>query len=766
MMNTKVRFDGFALFDYAGVEKHLEKMAAKGWQLSKIVRGAWIYKKAVPAKVRYAVTFIPTVSAYDPVETNETARLDDYCESVGWKKVTDWLQMQIYCTDDPDAKPLETDESVRLDVIRRSMRRSYLVFHILFLLVFLLQGWNMSNTYQFDPIGFLSQDMSLYLLAILISGISFIIFNLIYLAVWLYRSKKSVEAGGTCVPVRYYRVFAKASLIWILILLVLMLYSIDSVLAGVMIVLLLVYFLTIYAVQLIHEFMRHRGFEKGANIGVTIAIAVVFALIFTISSNRLTYHYIEKRSIPDDTYYEKDIWWNVYYDNIPVRIEDLMDTVHEKYSYQMEEKESFLLSLKDCEQSPIPYGADAPYLWYEVLYVKYEGMYDWCLNHYLNQYEYLTESMNESIPWANIENKNGFAEVDVYNWQTGDGYDDYAKVNKIYRNYSEGKPINEWILCRDKMIINVQTEWELTDEQMRDLVIRIARYEPIEYDVDFEINGSTTAENTDDLANGDVLMEDLTYQFADGTTVKCQGNPASYDFSYQLEDGTEILTINDKLLLYKQQKDNKNSLEYRWKYWNLSDVVGVDEEVKEKVCTYLESLELGYDIETALENAYADYLDCEKKWIFSDFQTHDLRRYMTLTVDRETFFSYENVLFIPEVPHFTGTYDAAKNESFHFDKKTGAKMISADFFTLPEEELREWFIDYCVQYDPASRELVEKHFSLDYVYFNEHSDGVTDSMIQIRFPAGTVNDAEEYRFLMYEEVKDILQPWAVPEVIS
>lgn len=67
MRDLKIRVEEFALFDYSGVEKHLEKMAAKGWRLSEIVGNLWIYKRMDPANIKYAVTYIPSASPYDPV---------------------------------------------------------------------------------------------------------------------------------------------------------------------------------------------------------------------------------------------------------------------------------------------------------------------------------------------------------------------------------------------------------------------------------------------------------------------------------------------------------------------------------------------------------------------------------------------------------------------------------------------------------------------------------------------------------------------------
>ena len=143
MAKYKYQLGTFNLFDYAGVERHLEKMAAKGWQFDS-VNTFWKFKKAEPEKLKYSVTYIPEASDLDPEPLEKQKEIEEYCEKAGWKKVGNWLQMQIFCTENPDAVPIETDEELRLEFIRKSMKKNLLISHGLLLLVFLM---NMFTTF-------------------------------------------------------------------------------------------------------------------------------------------------------------------------------------------------------------------------------------------------------------------------------------------------------------------------------------------------------------------------------------------------------------------------------------------------------------------------------------------------------------------------------------------------------------------------------------------------------------------------------------------
>ena len=45
----------YLLFDYEGIEEHLEKMASRGWYLETQGNTIWKYREGDPEEVKYAV---------------------------------------------------------------------------------------------------------------------------------------------------------------------------------------------------------------------------------------------------------------------------------------------------------------------------------------------------------------------------------------------------------------------------------------------------------------------------------------------------------------------------------------------------------------------------------------------------------------------------------------------------------------------------------------------------------------------------------------
>ena len=68
MRDVKYRLETFTLYDYRGVERHLEAMEAKGWRLEK-TGNLWKYRRTEPKKVHYAVTYVPEASEFNPAPT-------------------------------------------------------------------------------------------------------------------------------------------------------------------------------------------------------------------------------------------------------------------------------------------------------------------------------------------------------------------------------------------------------------------------------------------------------------------------------------------------------------------------------------------------------------------------------------------------------------------------------------------------------------------------------------------------------------------------
>ena len=105
MMRKKRRLEQFIFYDYNGIADHLEKMAAKGWRLSKISGNVWTYEAIEPTEsteLKYTVTYFSEASEFNPYPTENQQVFLDYCEEAGWKLAAEWAQMQILYSDRKD----------------------------------------------------------------------------------------------------------------------------------------------------------------------------------------------------------------------------------------------------------------------------------------------------------------------------------------------------------------------------------------------------------------------------------------------------------------------------------------------------------------------------------------------------------------------------------------------------------------------------------------------------------------------------------------
>ncbi|MBR3705447.1 MAG: DUF2812 domain-containing protein, partial [Firmicutes bacterium] len=200
------------LFDYEAVEKHLEKMAAKGWRIDTINTNLWKYRKAEPAKVKYAVTYAPDASVFDPQPTMNQQTLADFCAQAGWVKVGDWSQAQVFVNERENPVPIETDEEIRLEVIKKSMKKSWIPANVMLILVMVFNAWRTISRFVKDPVQDLSSYWGLLTLIFMIVATALVSANLIGYFIWFKKSEKSVATGGTCTNPRIIRQINRWSL--------------------------------------------------------------------------------------------------------------------------------------------------------------------------------------------------------------------------------------------------------------------------------------------------------------------------------------------------------------------------------------------------------------------------------------------------------------------------------------------------------------------------------------------------------------------------
>lgn len=464
MRERKRRVESFAFYDSTGIEKHLASMAAKGWQLEKITSWFWRYRRCEPQRLRYAVTYFPGASEFDPAPGPDQQTYLDYCEEAGWTPVARWAQMQIFCTADEDAAPIETDETVRLRTVRRAMRKNFLPGSIALALIALLQIvmrlWSAAHDRLAGLVDLLSDsaDLGSLFLWVLVIGASLV--NLVGYGAWYRRSRREVEAGGACVPVKgTYRRVSQALLAVTLVALILWLMELaDRRMGTVALLSMGCAALLLLAVMGVKHAMKSMGASRRASMAATWAAAFLGAFLLTGGMTFLILHMdLGPGRKPAETYTTEypgghTMTWDIYHDPIPLRVEDLTETDYAHYSCEWEAQSSPFLGKYVGGQNAFPDGEDAPELRYVIVDVKWPVLYEWCVEQYLRQYdqwyeerEYRRETPPEGADW-------------------------------MYRLYSGGEAADEYLLGSGARVIEVHFYgWEPTAEQLAVTAARLAR---------------------------------------------------------------------------------------------------------------------------------------------------------------------------------------------------------------------------------------------------------------------------------------------------
>lgn len=119
MEEYKRRLELFSLYDHTNIEKHLEKMASKGWMIDSIGSTFWRYKKTEPKKLRFSVVYYPKEVREGTVISADRQNFIDLCSSGGWNYVINSGKMHAFATDDDTAPPIDTDAAIQIECIHK-----------------------------------------------------------------------------------------------------------------------------------------------------------------------------------------------------------------------------------------------------------------------------------------------------------------------------------------------------------------------------------------------------------------------------------------------------------------------------------------------------------------------------------------------------------------------------------------------------------------------------------------------------------------------
>lgn len=462
MKEMKRCFCNFSFYDQQAIQEKLEEMAEIGWMLEKTDNFMWTYKRIEPKKLRFSVTYFPSASDFDPSPTEGELTKIDFCRQDGWNLVTTWGVMQIFCNEDLDAVPIETEPVMQIENICRSMKKNVLLPQavlggmLLWNVVIRLSQWRR------DPVGELSDPFSIY---------SVLMFSILTLAClyeigfyfcWSRKAKAAAQNDGVFLPVR-----SKPIASWILmavsaLLLILSYTALRGPLGFVILWLCMVPFIIVIG-NLLKNMLKKRGVSRNVNRIVSVCAVVLLTFLML---GLMTAAIIQGRMRFDSgknvvgAYELYGRTREIYNDPLPLEIEELAD-VHAQWSKEADHQETLLLSSTEYRQYAVPAdgndNVDERKIEYTVTVVKQDFLYDFIKRAVLNSRQ---DEIHDDFVFTDH-----YEPIDASVWNADDAYQ---------LHWSESV-LNTYLIFWGNHIVEIKFYWEPTPEQIAITVENLER---------------------------------------------------------------------------------------------------------------------------------------------------------------------------------------------------------------------------------------------------------------------------------------------------
>ena len=453
MRQTKRVMTQICFYDRTGIQKMLEKQAQKGWMLESIGQLGWKYRRIEPKNVRFAVTYYANASMFDPEPTVGEALYQEFVEYSGWQFVTSNAQMQIFCTEEENPVPIETDPMVELQNIHRAVKKSFLPGYFMMLCCALLNlglmVWRLADNFT----GTLASNANLFTILCWVLLFGMELMEILSYYGWRRKALKAAERDGSFVETTN-----RNNMMWIILTvvsaaLILTVISITPRAAYVAVVMLVMMFGAAGLVLLFTGWMKKTGFSREDNRAYTILATVFISLAVAFLSTVAIITVMEQ--LPDDhvkdTYEINGITITRYGDDVPLTVAELTGENMDDYSTYKTVNSSILIDQLVTNQHPdFGTGNGGSSLRYVVVNVKFAPLFDGCLREYLTMYH---GQQIEDI-FGNTYYRE-FHPIDPTAWG----------ADRAWQLYSKEEALTEYLLVYGNRIVNFDFSQEPTQEQ-------------------------------------------------------------------------------------------------------------------------------------------------------------------------------------------------------------------------------------------------------------------------------------------------------------
>lgn len=424
MKETKRRMELFSFYDRTGLERHLARMAQRGWLLCEIGQLFWHYRRIEPKTLRFCVCYFPKATVYDPGPSEGQEEFYSMCAHAGWVLAGASGQLQVFCNEQENPVPIDTDPALEVEAIHQSAKKTVLPANFLLVGVAVLNLGLFLWRFWDNPVLTLASGGTLLALVAYTLILVNCTVELCSYFLWRRRARRAAERGEF-LPTR--------SRVWLQRLLLAILLPagawclagmLRDGLGGLAAVSMLGVIGIIAAVLGVRKLLKGAGVSAKANLRGTLAVCVVLSILFAAAIPWLVVRGMNSRPDPGA-------------EELPLSVADLVEMDPDQYSRWQFRTSSPLLALLQVSDYPRIYGEKTRSLRYDVLVVKVPALYGLCRDHYLG--EDSRYAPTDPAPWG---------------------------AQEAYRYVLDGQTLEYYVLCYPHRVVEITLDWTPTAEQM------------------------------------------------------------------------------------------------------------------------------------------------------------------------------------------------------------------------------------------------------------------------------------------------------------
>lgn len=440
MKSTRRDLIPFSFYDHTGMEKHLEKMAQKGWMLEELSNWGWKYRAIQPQKLHFSVSFDTRASEFAPEPSEEQATFQEFCARSGWKLAASSGRMQVFYNQEEDPLPIQTDPEMEIQMVGKIAKRT-VPLYVVFLVVGFLFGGGWCVSLATKPIQTLTTPSGVQLG---LSWLCLFVYSAADLIVYYTWRRRALAAAqrGEFLPTRgchelMYGVLAVIALGLVYWFVVERRPGMRFLTGG----MLLAYVVMFLAVNGTKNTLKRKKASAGLNRAATLGVDVVLAIVLIGGVSWLFFQGVQNGAFSIAEQIEA-----------PLSASDLTGVEEEKYLTTVSVEMTPFLDRQVVQcRTGFDQEEELPGMKYILVNVHMPWMYDACFQELCRDTVVETASQtHEDIACLQYE------AINPAPWG----------ADKAYQFNLEGEFQQTYILCWKDKLVQLETDWDLTAEQM------------------------------------------------------------------------------------------------------------------------------------------------------------------------------------------------------------------------------------------------------------------------------------------------------------